>query len=283
MNPERLLPSLASMLVVLSGTPLCGFAQQESPSASAPVATATAASVASRREPTLTGDLPGKLVPPRISSMPRPVYPQSLRQASVEGTVIVQFDVDEEGFVVSPKVQESAHPAFSAAALDALAKARFIPALRDGKPSLYRNVAIPIVFNLTEKSSSFTDVLLSYSQEEIRGKPGCQPDDALGLSMAYPEATDPQLVSANGDPVPADAMAILLVVVNPRGGVDRVVVLRCTHPALEEPTRLSIQAMRFKPRVVNDEPVTSNCVLLLGDVSRCYSYVEIPPIPSKAQ
>lgn len=272
----RILPFLASLLVALSAPSLCGSTQQESPSAAAaPSSMKVAESAEPGKDSTTAGAVPGTFVAPRVASMELPVYPLSLRLAGVEGKVLVQFELDETGIVVSPRVLESSHPAFSAPALAAVSKARFIPAMRDGKACPYRNLTIPIVFNLEETFDPFVDELLLHSAREVRSNSSCHPDDAFDLIMAHPESVDPQLVPPAGEPVPAYAMAILLVVVNPKGGVDRVVVLRSTHSSVAEPTRLAVQAMRFKPRVVNGEPVTSNCVLLLGDISRCFSYVQI--------
>jgi TonB family protein len=68
--------------------------------------------------------------------LPAPRYPPALQQLSVEGRVMVRFVVDTLG-VVEPdswQVVSADHPAFAAAAREALLKARFRPALLRGKP-----------------------------------------------------------------------------------------------------------------------------------------------------
>lgn len=64
-----------------------------------------------------------------------PTYPRELRDAGVEGAVLVQFVVDRDGKIDLPtiKVLKSDHPAFEAAVREALARARFTPPMADGK------------------------------------------------------------------------------------------------------------------------------------------------------
>ncbi|HYW31142.1 MAG TPA: M56 family metallopeptidase [Gemmatimonas sp.] len=64
-----------------------------------------------------------------------PTYPQALRDAGVEGAVLVAFVVDRDGSidVSTIKVLKSDHPAFEAAVLEALPRARFTPPMIDGK------------------------------------------------------------------------------------------------------------------------------------------------------
>jgi len=64
-----------------------------------------------------------------------PRYPEALRSAGVEGTVIVQFTVDTTGRVDmnSLKILSSTHDLFTAAVRDALTRFRFKPAEVDGR------------------------------------------------------------------------------------------------------------------------------------------------------
>ncbi len=60
----------------------------------------------------------------------KPHYPESLREAEVEGSVVVQFSVDTTGRVdlASVQVRSSTHPLFTRAVLEALPNFRFKPA-----------------------------------------------------------------------------------------------------------------------------------------------------------
>ena len=64
-----------------------------------------------------------------------PVYPRAARDAGTSGWVDLEFIVRPDGSIGNARVVNSA-PAeiFDRAALDAIAKWRFEPVVRDGKP-----------------------------------------------------------------------------------------------------------------------------------------------------
>ena len=72
--------------------------------------------------------------PPAVVESVAPAYPAELVAEQMDGAVTVRFFVGEDGTVADPCVIASDHPAFSAAALEALAKWRFRPGIKDGKP-----------------------------------------------------------------------------------------------------------------------------------------------------
>ncbi len=78
---------------------------------------------------------------------PRPVYPDSLRDANVRGRVVAEFVVDERGRVAPETVGivSSTHPLFAEAVRDAIAGSRFSPAFRD-KHVVRQVVHLPVVF-----------------------------------------------------------------------------------------------------------------------------------------
>jgi protein TonB len=86
------------------------------------------------------GVIPGS-APPR--------YPETLRAAGIEGKVIVEFVVDEQGGVVegSVRVVHSDNALFEYAARVALGRMRFIPAEVGGK-KVKQLVQMPFVFTL---------------------------------------------------------------------------------------------------------------------------------------
>ena len=77
----------------------------------------------------------------------RTVYPEDARRESVEGRVVVQFVVTEEGRVESPVVLSSPDPRLSRAALAAVRQSRFEPGRIDGQPVRVR-FALPVDFSL---------------------------------------------------------------------------------------------------------------------------------------
>lgn len=81
---------------------------------------------------------------------PVPRYPDMLRSANVEGTVLAQFVVDPDGMpeMSTFKVVRSTHDLFTSAVKSALPEMRFNPAQVGGK-GVYQLVQMPFEFNLT--------------------------------------------------------------------------------------------------------------------------------------
>lgn len=76
-------------------------------------------------------------------------YPSVMRNAGIEGRVIVQFIVDEEGNVVNPVVLQSPHSMLSEEALRAVQLVKFIPGRQRSK-AVRVQMSIPIIFRLEE-------------------------------------------------------------------------------------------------------------------------------------
>ncbi len=64
----------------------------------------------------------------------RPVYPSEARRMHLEGTVILEAIVTEEGLIENLKLV-SGHPILAQAAMDAVSKWRYSPYLLNGKPT----------------------------------------------------------------------------------------------------------------------------------------------------
>ncbi|MEM0963789.1 MAG: energy transducer TonB, partial [Bacteroidota bacterium] len=75
------------------------------------------------------------------------VYPSMAREAGIEGQVVVQFIVDEEGNVTDPVVLRSPADILSQAALEAVNASRFTPARQQGRAVKVR-FAVPVTFRL---------------------------------------------------------------------------------------------------------------------------------------
>lgn len=93
------------------------------------------------REPVRIG---GNIKPPRKLVDVRPVYPQSMRDAGIEGTVSLTALIDSEGKVVSVRVAGSqAHPDLAKAAIEAVKGWQFSPTLLNGdKVEVLMTVAV---------------------------------------------------------------------------------------------------------------------------------------------
>ena len=78
-----------------------------------------------------------------------PVYPFDAKRNGLTGEVFVEFTVDEEGAVISPRVVRSSDRIFEDATLRAVSRWRFEPGRRANQIVRFR-MAVPVVFNLNE-------------------------------------------------------------------------------------------------------------------------------------
>ena len=91
------------------------------------------------QEPVLIGGLEG------LAS--RLQYPEFARRANIEGTVFIQFVVDERGQVTDAVVARSPNDALSAEALRVVRESRFQPGQQRGRPVKVR-YTLPVRFTL---------------------------------------------------------------------------------------------------------------------------------------
>ena len=80
-------------------------------------------------------------------------YPETAKEAGIQGRVIVQFIVDEDGNVTNPKVIRGVHEALNQAALDAVTAQEFEPGKADGE-AVKVQMSLPVTFRLQGDSSS---------------------------------------------------------------------------------------------------------------------------------
>ena len=77
----------------------------------------------------------GNIRPPRKISSPNPVYPQSMKDAGIEGAVPLEAVIAGDGSVQSVRVLTAeVHPDLATAAVDAVRQWKFEPTLLNGKP-----------------------------------------------------------------------------------------------------------------------------------------------------
>ena len=88
---------------------------------------------------------------PNPMFIPAPQYPHPARRGGVEGQSVVRALVDTDGRVTWVEIlRSSGYSLLDDATLEAARKARFLPAIRDGRPVRVW-VAMPYNFRLTEK------------------------------------------------------------------------------------------------------------------------------------
>lgn len=100
-----------------------------------------------KEEYDLVYDLDKLNSPPKIMFMRSPIYPDELIQKEIEGDVLLEFIITENGSVANIKVLESDHILFSEAARAAVKDAKYRPGIYEWKPVACR-MRLPIPFRI---------------------------------------------------------------------------------------------------------------------------------------
>lgn len=100
------------------------------------------------------------VVPPILLESGRMDYPTELRDANVEGSVLVAYTIDEDGEVRNIRVLSST-PAdvFDEAAIDFVRTWRFQPQKRSGVPEAVQNIQSRISFTLEDGEASYLEFI----------------------------------------------------------------------------------------------------------------------------
>lgn len=132
-----------------------GSAAGSATALTSPAAQAGAGSFASSDQGAAgTGSNDGNLQEPVLTSFSKPAYPRRSRQAGEEGKVVVEAHVSARGTLLQAVVlQSSGFVRLDEAARNSLARARFQPALRQGRPVEGR-LRVPFVFNLRDEEGA---------------------------------------------------------------------------------------------------------------------------------
>lgn len=86
---------------------------------------------------------------PTLLSGNAPEFTQEARAAGLQGVVVVEALIDEQGRVIAAEVIQSVHPSLDKATLEAVRQWQFSPAMVDGK-AVMKVVHIPVSFQLVD-------------------------------------------------------------------------------------------------------------------------------------
>ncbi|MBE2185558.1 MAG: TonB family protein [Rhodothermales bacterium] len=84
---------------------------------------------------------------PQALTMPQPVHPQDLKDAGIEGRVVVRAWIGQDGTVKEVQVLRTDDPRFNAPAVEAVRQWTFTPGMKNGQP-VETWLPIPIRFRL---------------------------------------------------------------------------------------------------------------------------------------
>jgi len=95
-----------------------------------------------------------RVTPPRVVEKAYPKYPEDAKKDKVEGVVIVQAVIGEDGTVSRVRALKRLHPSVDEAALEAIRQWRFEPALLDGEPvAVHYNLTVNFRLDSEKKDS----------------------------------------------------------------------------------------------------------------------------------
>lgn len=86
---------------------------------------------------------------PRALFQAAPEYPHAQKNTGATGEVIVNFTVDERGYVQDVHVVKSTHPDFETPTIRAVSKWRFEPGRKNGQRVKFR-MSVPVAFDLSD-------------------------------------------------------------------------------------------------------------------------------------
>ena len=184
----------------------------------------------------------GKIEPPKLVKMVDPVYPEVARQGRVEGIVILEAKIDEEGNVVDARVLRSIR-VLDQAALDAVKQWKYEPLVIDGK-------AHKVVFTVTVRfvldEGIKKDVIKKFAQGAVKAEGDIQPPKLVKeVPPVYPEAA--RVAGVQG-------VVILSVKTDETGKVADTMVLR-SIPLLDQAAIDAVRQWVYEPFVQDGKAV----------------------------
>ena len=183
----------------------------------------------------------GDIKPPKLIREVPPRYPEKARQARVEGIVILEAKIDEQGNVIDTRVLRSI-PILDQAAIDALMQWKYQPLLIDGKP---RKVlfTVTVRFVLHEGTE---DALDKFAQGAVRAIKDIKPPRLVKeVPPVYPEIARQSQVQG---------VVILGVKTDEEGKVEDLIVLR-SIPLLDQAAIDAVRQWIYEPMIVDGKAV----------------------------
>lgn len=199
-------------------------------------------------------------------------YPKAAAEKKIQGRVIAQFIVNEEGDIVSPKIIRSIDPELDAEALRVIGEMpKWQPGKQRGKNVAVR-YTVPVMFrlNLDDKKQQGTtpkEKVEDYGEHQIDGETVYNTADEMpefpGGSMAMAnfiskEMKIPEVARVNG----VQGRVIVQFVVDKDGSIKYPVVRRLVDPVLDKEALRIVESMpKWKPGKINGQVVATKYTL----------------------
>jgi len=184
-----------------------------------------------------------------------PVYPFEMRRAGKMGGAMIEFIVTSKGIVTEPRSVAETDPAFGEAAVDAVAKWKFKPGMKKGKP-VNSSLVVPIYFTL---SNSGPDDWGAKIRAVLTGFPSkTSPEVAEQFQYTTPPKAlniqSPVWPWIDGVPV-RDGKADVFYVIDARGQVAQARIVSASNDVFGKAAQAAVESWRFEPALRDGKPV----------------------------
>jgi TonB family protein len=212
----------------------------------------------------------------RIVTKIAPIYPRIARQARIQGTVILQVQINKTGDVESMQLF-SGHPMLAPAAIDAVKQWKYMPYLVNGEP-VNVETRVTVNFSLPDKSPPEGVVGDAPGGFPPSGKSGINSSDPLEM----PSAGGPRrvrissgvaqglLVTKVPPQYPAEAkekriegVVLMRVNIDHDGNVYKVELIS-GHPLLAPAAMEAVKQWKYKPFLLRGEPIEVESQVLVS-------------------
>jgi TonB family protein len=201
----------------------------------------------------------GSLTEPQVIVKHPTDFTAEAIQANIQGKVILQLVIDEQGLVFEIKVIRGLPLGLTEVAISSVQHWRFAPATLDGEPVAVEYVlTISFIRDLPDEDPSQLEIIGEYQGRYIysyrEGCPLSAPQILDTTEPEYPEeARNARIAGA----------VILAAVIDESGWVVEVKVLRGLPLGLTESAVDAVRQWRFTPAALDGEPVMVQQVLTL--------------------
>lgn len=186
-----------------------------------------------------------RTTPPQPISTPDPLYPEHLRIALTEGTVLLEYTVDHDGRVHDVNVLRSSHPEFELPAKNAVLSWVFTPGRKNGRIVSTR-VKQEIRFHLNEGEAPAT-VHQSVNAETELPAPSANVAQLLnGLQRPEPVSLVAPVTPLALGGRKGDVIVRFFVTID--GDVVDAIVLSSSDKMLEAPALAAVRRWQFSPQ-----------------------------------
>ncbi len=184
----------------------------------------------------------GDIKPPKLVKQVAPVYPQTARQARVEGVVILEAKTDEQGDVVGARILRSV-PILDQAAIEAVKQWKYEPLIIDGTA---RKVLFTVTVRFALDEGDKVKALDKFAQGAIKAENEIKPPRLVKeVAPVYPEAARVAVV---------EGVVILGVKTDEKGAVKDVYVLR-SIPLLDQAAIDAVRQWVYEPMIIDGKAV----------------------------